>query len=634
MAYKESKITEHKLSLTDGGDLSLFGALPSGHRVSFRVGVPHEIEVKSALMKIHSDGYEGEITYLAFPLERVSVGERDIFELTADTRELSESLIGEKYGLFYYEYELCAADSVLHLGGESPLELLPTTENGERQLLIYAENATSSKALRDGIIYHIFVDRFKKSGKCPVKDGAILNDDWDHGIPQFGEYPGAEVKNNMFFGGDLYGIVEKLPYIASLGASTIYLSPVFDAASNHKYDTADYLSVDVMFGGDEALRLLCREAERYGISVMLDGVFNHTGSDSLYFNLDGHYGDGGAYRSKSSPYYPWYNFHDYPDSYECWWGIKILPRVKSDSDEYLDFICEKVVPKWMAAGVRHWRLDVADELSDRFLDRFSETVSELSPDAQIVGEVWEDASDKVSYGRRRRYLSSGQLSSVMNYPLRSALIAYIDHGETKLLRRATEGLYRRYPKHVSDTLMNFLGTHDTERALSVFGDSSYGELTNAELSVRRMDADARARAEEKLIEAYAVLCALPGVPCVFYGDEAGLEGYRDPFCRKPFPWNDTDEHLTAEYRKLGSFRHREKLLRDAFFEIVTLTPHEFSFIRRDAHGTGEAIFAAFNNTDEPREICSDFELFDLDGACVGRTVHLSPRGYGYFKIKL
>ncbi len=625
MISEEKRITEGDV------DMSLFGALPSGKNVCFTLRVPRELDAHGALLRIHSDGYEGEITYLKLPLSSAqSDMEHDAFELTLDTCELSERLIGESYGLFYYEYELDTRDGVLYLGGERPRELVSSHENGERQLLIHKQ-PDSLPSLGNGIIYHIFVDRFRKSGRCPVKDGAILNDDWEHGIPQFAEYPGGEVKNNMFFGGDLYGIVEKLPYIASLGTTTVYLSPVFDAASNHKYDTADYMTVDEMFGGDAALELLCREAERYGIAVMLDGVFNHTGSDSVYFNKEGNYGDGGAYRSKSSPYYPWYTFTDYPDSYECWWGIKILPRVKSDSYEYLDFICEQVVPKWMSAGVRHWRLDVADELSDRFLDRFSERVHEASPDACIVGEVWEDASDKVSYGRRRRYLSSGQLSSVMNYPLRNAVISYVLNGECELLRRATEGLYRRYPKHVSDSLMNFLGTHDTERALTVFGDSAYGELSNAELAVRRMSDVERERAVQRLIEAYAIICALPGVPCVFYGDEAGVEGYRDPFCRKTFPWKAADARLTEEYRRLGRFRQSEALLRDASFELVTLDAESLSFVRRGIHGEG-GLYAVFNNTDTERSLTPELELRRMDGTPVGDSITLPPRGYAYFRI--
>lgn len=632
MAYQSGKIREFKYILPDNTNVSLLGALRYGIDLRAELRVPKSSRAESAVMHIHSDGYEGDIKKVEIPLELDSSGdEYDVFSIIFNTGELTDQLVDVPYGLFYYEYTVKVAAGTLHLGGEEPTELLDAWENGERQLLIYAEDASSSEKLKEGIIYHIFVDRFRTSGRCSVKEGEILDPDWDNGIPQYGEYPGANVKNNVFFGGDLYGIIEKLPYIASLGTSTIYLSPVFDAASNHKYDTADYLTVDVMFGGDEALRELCREAEKYGIGIMLDGVFNHTGSDSIYFNKVGKYDSVGAYQSKESPYYPWYSFRSYPDEYECWWGVDILPRVNSASDDYLDFICGKVVPKWMDAGVSHWRLDVADELSDKFLDRFRQTVRENNADAQVIGEVWEDASDKVSYGHRRHYLSSGQLSSVMNYPLRSALISYINYGDTETLRHATEGLYRRYPKHTSDTLMNFLGTHDTERALTVFGDNCYGELTNAELSVRHMCDCEKKCASAKLIEAYAVICALPGIPCVFYGDEAGVEGYRDPFCRKPFPWNNVDEHLTDAYRQLGSFRKTETLLRDAYFEIVSLTKEHFAFLRRPVDGEGYSILAVINNTDAELEYELPLRGCTLDGEPVS-SVTLPPRGYAYLKI--
>ena len=389
MAYQYDKIREHKFILPENTDVSLLGALRSGCDVRAELRIPKNASAESAFMHIHSDGYEGEIRKIELPLEKsTDMAEYDSFSVTFNTKRLSEQLVSCLFGLFYYEYTVNLAAGTLHLGGEKPTELTDAWENGERQLLIYAESATASEKLKDGIIYHIFVDRFRNSGKCPVKRGAVLDPDWHHGIPQFGEYPGADVKNNVFFGGDLYGIIEKLPYIASLGTSTVYLSPVFDAASNHKYDTGDYLTVDEMFGGDEALAMLCREAEKYGIGIMLDGVFNHTGSDSIYFNKEGNYDSIGAYQSKQSPYYPWYSFKEYPDEYECWWGVKILPRVNSAGGDYLDFICEKVVPKWMNAGVSHWRLDVADELSDRFLDRFRESVRRCSADAQVVGEVW------------------------------------------------------------------------------------------------------------------------------------------------------------------------------------------------------------------------------------------------------
>ncbi|MBQ6788714.1 MAG: glycoside hydrolase family 13 protein [Clostridia bacterium] len=631
MAHKQDKIREYKYILPDNKDVSLFGALRGGSVCRAEIRVPKSYNAQSAAIRIHSDGYEGNVRHLSYPLDRMDDKDGDdVFSVILDTDELCRELADCGYGLFYYEYVVSVGEYELHLGGECPTELADAWKHGERQLMVYSSAASSSERMKEGIIYHIFVDRFKTSGSCPVKPGEILDPDWDHGIPQYGEYPGAEVKNNVFFGGDLWGIAEELPYIASLGASTIYLSPVFDAASNHKYDTADYLTVDSMFGGDDALRNLCAEARKYGISVMLDGVFNHTGSDSLYFNKEGKYDTVGAYQSKKSPYYDWYCFKEYPDKYDSWWGVQILPRVNSSNDSYIDFICDEVIEKWMDAGVSHWRLDVADELSDKFLSSLEKKVHSISPDAQIIGEVWEDASDKVSYGARRHYLSSGQLSSVMNYPLRNSVIAYINFGDVLSLRYATETLYRRYPKHVSDSLMNFLGTHDTERAITVFGDDGYFDLTNDELSVRRMTHAEKAAAAKKLIEAYAIICALPGVPCVFYGDEAGLEGYRDPFCRMPFPWNSVDAEISKAYRELGMIRKNEKLLRDAYFRIVELSHERFVFERTAVDGS-ESLTAVINNTDADMTYTFEGVKRDVHGESHDGSVTLSPRGWVYLK---
>ncbi len=639
MTFIETKVLAEK-----GQDLSLFGALRSGDKVDFILSVPALFKCTSATLSIHSDGYEGEVKMLSLPMKPTKMaelhkdsclapdGELDCFTVQVNTAALSEKLTGESTGLFYYAYEVASDEETLRLGGECVRELSDAEENGERQLLIYPADADEG-CVPEGIIYHIFVDRFKRSGRCNVKQGDVLNGDWDNGIPQFGEYPGAFVRNNVFFGGDLYGICEKLPYIASLGTSVIYLSPIFDAASNHKYDTADYLTVDSLFGGDDALRRLCTEAKKYGISIMLDGVFNHTGSDSIYFNKEGRYGKGGAYNSQKSPYYKWYGFREYPDDYECWWGVKILPRVNSEDESYRRFICREVLPKWKAAGVKHWRLDVADELSEVFLKEFATSLRGHDPDAMVIGEVWEDATDKVAYSHRRHYFAHGELSSVMNYPLRNAILSYINYGDTENLRRATEGLYRRYPRYASNRLMNFLGTHDTERALTVLGDKDYGELSNSELSTRRMSAGARAAAKAKLIEAYAIICALPGIPCVFYGDEAGVEGYRDPFCRKPFPWSSPDEELTFAYRELGELRRSEKLLSDALFEIESLNREHFAFIRRSADGKGEALLAIINNTDGEITYPIEHDGAYMNGEPCTKSIILPPRGWTYLKIK-
>ena len=525
-------------------------------------------------------------------------GEGTVFDWTLCLDLQAELSPEAGEGLYYYHYAVQLGDgSCCVFGGERPTEL-EVLDNycGERQLLLYRPDFVTSRRLTEGPVYHIFVDRFASSGKAGAKPGAMIDPDWDGGIPQFGEYPGAEVPNNVFFGGDLCGITEKLDYIASLGVKTIYLSPVFEAASNHKYDTGDYLKIDPMFGDDGDFETLCREAGARGMGILLDGVFNHTGSDSVYFNREGHYGSVGASPSEKSPYAPWYSFRSFPDDYECWWGVKTLPRVDSSHPGYRRFICRSVVGKWMKAGAVGWRLDVADELAEVFLDAFRKSVKREDPDAAVIGEVWEDASDKISYGRRRRYLTGRQLDSVMNYPLRAALIGYVLNGETEALRRATEGLYRRYPKAASDNLLNFLGTHDTERILTVLGGEPTGDKTNAELAVLKMTPEEREAGKKKLMFAWGILTGLPGVPCIFYGDEAGLEGYRDPFCRRPFPWKHIDRDLNAWYRKTGTMRRDEPAFRDGLFRILRLTEDAFVYLRIPADPSHGSVLVAASRT--------------------------------------
>lgn len=569
-------------------DMSLFGAFSSSDQVSFVLKF-NEIEPESVKMIVHKDAWNSGVTaYHVIELEKMSAStEYSSYKANIDISEFVKLWDGRE-GLFYYHYLVKFDGRDYAFGGEKPTVLNLTGENiGERQLLVYKDSYKTSESYRDGVIYHIFVDRFKRSGRCEVKKGAELNEDWDNGIPQFGEYPGAEVSNNVFFGGDLYGIAEKLDYISSLGVKTIYLSPVFEAYSNHKYDTGDYLTVDSMFGGDEALTELCKKAKKYGINIILDGVFNHTGSDSIYFNKNGTYPTVGAYQSEESPYFDWYSFKEFPDDYECWWGVKILPRVDSSNEEFRGFICGDVLNKWMDNGVSGWRLDVADELDEGFLEDFRAAVKKYNPDGVVIGEVWEDASDKVSYGKRRHYLCGSQLDSVMNYPLRSALIEYVKFGRTEQLRRYTEGSYRRYPKCSSDNLMNFLGTHDTERILTLLGGEETGDKTNAELSRTKMSADQLKKGKTLLKSAYGILAGLPGSPCIFYGDEAGLEGYRDPFCRSPFPWNNIDSSLLEYYRTIGMIRRENTVFRDGVFKIILLDERVFMYERAPFEGKEE-----------------------------------------------
>ena len=603
---------EYKTNLKTTGDASLFGAFPADSYLRFTLKMqadrlPETDEPLKVCIGLHADEwnhYYGRSVFI--PMEESGETEDGIRTFFADVQcadILAEYEMTED-GLFYYYYSVKAGEQELCLGGENPVSL-DVIENhvGERQLLLYAPEYRTSEAFRHGVVYQIFVDRFAKSEvhELPVKDGAAFDPDWENGIPQYGEYPGAEVANNVFFGGSLYGIAEKMDYIASLGVTTIYLSPVFDAYSNHKYDTGDYLTVDEMFGGNKALEELCRTAENYGIRIILDGVFNHTGADSVYFNRFDRYDSVGAYQSEKSPYADWYMFRDFPEEYDCWWGVKVLPRVDSSNSDYQDFIGNLVVPQWMQTGISGWRLDVADELSDEFLNNFRKSVRENNPDGVIIGEVWEDASDKVSYGRRRYYLRGKQLDSVMNYPLRDAILSYVKDGDAAKLRRFTEGTYRRYPKGSSDTLLNFLGTHDTERILTLFGGEPCGDKTNEELSTLRMTPEEREEGTRRLKFAYSILAGLPGVPCVFYGDEAGMEGYRDPFCRRPFPWHAMDEVILAHYRKIGNIRKDCTVFRDGLFRILSLTPDIFAYVRYPEDG-GDPVLILANRT-EAREFC-------------------------------
>jgi len=565
-------------------DYSLFGSFPDDAALMLSVQCQ---ELLAARLILHCDGLSspaGEVYR-----EYILTPNASCFSVLLTAEELRDLSPG---GLYYYRYSLSFPDGTEEYGGEGATLLEKAALAGDRQLLLYAHDFRTPSFLKQGILYHIFVDRFAASGKCPLRKGSRLNRDWENGIPEYPPYPGAQADNREFFGGDLYGIIGKLPYLASLGVTCLYLSPIFESPSNHKYDTADYSKVDAAFGGEEALCQLIRQAKKAGISVMLDGVFNHTGDDSLYFNRRGTYPSLGAYQSTASPYYSWYSFEHYPDRYACWWGVKILPKVNCDQPSYADYMLGEngIVEKYMKLGVAGFRLDVADELSDHFLTRLRSAVRRVNPDGIVLGEVWEDASNKIAYSRRRHYFAGNQLDSVMNYPIRSGIIAYLKSGDALPLRRITEGIYRRYPKCVSDCLMNLLGTHDTERILTVLaGEASHGK-TNTELAHLKMTASEKIRGMRMLKVAYTLLAFLYGVPSIYYGDEAGIEGYGDPFCRRPYPWGKECDDLLAFYRQIGHIRRRESILAEGLFAVDTAEGGLFAY-RRFSRDTAITVVA-------------------------------------------
>ena len=425
------------------------------------------------------------------------------------------------------------------------------------QLTVYHPDFRTPDWLDGGVMYQIFPDRFARSGeeKADVPDDRVLHGAWDDAVVWAPDSKGV-VRNNDFFGGDLKGIEQKLPYLAALGVTCLYLNPIFESASNHRYDTADYRVIDPLLGNEADFISLCDTAHALGIRVLLDGVFSHTGADSRYFNRDGRYPPEGACNTPSSPYASWYLFKHWPDDYHGWWGFLNLPEVNELSDSFMRFINgpDGVVRHWLRLGADGWRLDVADELPDAFLDALRTATKAEKPDALVLGEVWEDASNKSSDGHRRRYLQGAQLDSVMNYPFYNAIVAFVRGGSAADFENAVLDIVENYPPQVLRLLMNHVGTHDTARLLTALAGEPDNGRGRGWQAVQKLTDEQYAAGKRLLRLATMLQYCLPGVPCLYYGDEAGMQGHRDPFDRGTFPWGREDGELTSWYRSLGLLR--------------------------------------------------------------------------------
>ena len=560
----------------DGENVSRLGAFSSDKILRFLLQVPRRLGSGAPILRIKIDGGQDADTQLDF----VSTdGIYDTYKTALDLRELS---CGSD-GLFYYTFVFPYGTGAYFTEPINNVDFeLSDTDEGRFRLLVYKAGTNTPDWLKKGVIYQIFVDRFcKGNGNTEYREDSIIDNDWENGVPQYGERPGAFVENNVFFGGNLWGVVEKLDYLVSLGVTIIYLNPIFEARSNHKYDTGDYLKIDKGFGGEEAFSELIKRAKEKGIRIILDGVFNHTGDDSRYFDRYGRY-DGGAYSNEASMYRDWYTFKEGPNDYECWWGIPILPRLNQDNPDCRRFFTGKdgVAEKYIKEGISGWRLDVADELNDEFLDELNRAVKSASNgEGAIIGEVWENASDKIAYGKRRRYLRGDQLDSVMNYPLRNGIIAFTKYRDAETLYNALTEIYASYPRHTCDCLMNIIGTHDTERILTVLGGEDGFGMTNDELATKKMTASERDQGKKLLKIASTVQYTVYGIPSLYYGDEVGVQGYHDPFCRFPFPWGKEDTELSEHYRRLGGLRKNHRVLDGGEFNIIRHGDHFIAYER-------------------------------------------------------
>ena len=571
----------------NGEDRSACGAFCLSETPQITLHIPRSLELVDPAMVICRDGYRD---HTILPVYQGSDDEKDIFTFTLNLAALCD---GEEDGLFYYEFRFTRSHQTVYTSSINNVDFYLADKPSRRFLLLVYEPSFSTPPSYYGTtMYHVFVDRFAKGDKkLPVREDAILRTDWDDGIPEYAPYPGAPLKNNQFFGGSLWGVIEKLDYLESLSVNCIYLSPIFKAYSNHKYDTGNYHEIDEMFGGREAFDALLAACKKRGIKVILDGVFNHTGDDSIYFNRYGKYDSLGAYQSEKSPYYEWYHFLRFPNQYESWWGIDILPRLNHSCRACRDYLVGEggVCESYIRSGTDGWRLDVADELGDPFLDTLRSVVKKADPEALIIGEVWENAAEKVAYGTRRRYLRGKQLDSVMNYPVKNAIIDYVKSGNCGRLYNTVTEIYSSYPRCVCDCLMNLLSTHDTERILTVLGGKNSEGLSNDELAHTHMQEHERVRGIALLKIASALQYTLYGFPSVFYGDEAGIEGYRDPFCRMPYPWGRENQELLAHYRALGKLRREHSAFAGGDFRVTAHNEGLFAFVRQNEKETLQTI---------------------------------------------
>lgn len=570
-----------------GRDVSALGAFSFGDKIDFRITVPRRLGALTVVLRIAEDGGEDrDIELMRNKLDETS----DVFSLSLDTKDICGD---NECGLFYYEFLFLRGLETLFTSSQNNKDFTLELSSGSRfRMLISKRGYTTPEGFGRGVMYQIFTDRFcrgesEEARNIPVREDARLCESWEDGIPEYPEYPGAPMMNNTFFGGNLWGVAEKLDYLCSLGVTYIYLCPVFEAYSNHKYDTADYTRIDEMFGGEAAFDNLIKKAKEKGIGIILDGVFNHTGNDSVYFNRYKKYGDGGAYNDPTSQYAEWYRFRSYPDDYESWWGIEILPGLNHQNESCRRFFTGEggIIEKYIRRGIAGWRLDVADELSDEFLDELRDSAKRASDgEAVIIGEVWENAAEKIAYGKRRRYFLGDQLDSVMNYPLRNAIISFCRFGDAEMLYNTLTEIYASYPRCVLDKLMNLLGTHDTERIMTVLGrEDEEIDAPNSVLAHMRLSPSEIRQGIDRLKIAAALQYTVYGIPSVFYGDEVGLEGYGDPFCRMPMPWDDVDgtyrEEILEYYRMLGRVRRDEEAFSGGDFCILSHSESAIAYIR-------------------------------------------------------
>ena len=596
---------------------SPFGTLTPEQQCVLHLQIPKSVEARAVSLVIE-DPYGKPVGEFPFNC----TGDQEGFEYFLCEFSLEEC------GLYFYWFRIGGKYGEFRLfkhGNETNMEA------GEKwQLSVIPRVRRAPESFMGSVMYQIFPDRFCRVGTCDLSEKLQpfnLRDDWG-GTPEYQPNRCGEVLCNDFFGGNFAGIASKLDYLKSLGVSVIYLNPIGMAFSNHRYDTADYKRPDPMLGTEEDFRKLCEQAHSLGIRVILDGVYSHTGCNSVYFDRYNRFGTGAYSQGERSPYYNWYTFKTYPNDYDCWWNFPTLPNVKELEPSYTDFIIDSedsVIAHWLKLGADGFRLDVVDELPDEFVRRFHARLRELDPEALLIGEVWEDASNKTAYHEYRRYFTDRELSSTMNYPWQKAIVAYLkgkDDGAA--LGDSIMTLAENYPPDVLNCVMNLLSTHDTPRILTLLGsDHEIDDRDKEALARFRLTEEQRALGLHRLKLASFLSYTLPGSPCIFYGDEAGMEGWRDPFSRGCYPWGREDDELIAHYRSLGRLKNESAALKIGTVSVLAGGMGRLCFARR---WNGETVLCYVNLSREPWIVPQGKMLFSLGAAATERGYCIPSNG--------
>ena len=535
---------------------SPFGAVARGTTITLRIAVPHELwEPKVEIYRAD----EWEQPFLTNEME-------NLYQQANENIYCTQFSIEEE-GLFFYRFSVCDGRKI-----GADFQRNAVLDGAELwQLMVYNESFSTPSTFHGGMFYQIFPDRFFCSGKVAegIPTDRMLHKNWQE-PPIDQPDPDGNFLCNDYFGGNLQGIAEKMDYLSGLGVECLYLNPIFEAHANHRYNTADYMTIDPLLGTNKDFEMLANVAHEHGIKLILDGVFNHTGSDSIYFNKEKRYGNGGAYNDPKSPYADWYCKKE-DGSYESWWGFDTLPNVNEGSSGYREFICGErgVIRYWLGLGADGFRLDVADELPDAFIEEIRHAIKEAKPDALLLGEVWEDASSKSSYGVRRRYFLGNELDSVMNYPWRTAILDFVRYGSGEALLEAICTILENYPHDVMAVALNSLSTHDVPRSITALAcEPMSGKDREWQRQHNTLTPEQYYRGRQLFLLASLIQFTLPGCPCLYYGDEAGLVGYADPFNRGTYPWGKEDTGLVDFFRLLGNLRKQSATLKLGSFSPI------------------------------------------------------------------